>query len=123
MVYNLERQRYVAVFNDVYTYINAKYHLPKPYLKLYYIRSGIMGSYTHTGFAYSKYSPVLKINMYYGLDKARKTMIHELCHVIMQYRHMKKVGHTKEFWTLCKEFGLTPDDYGWGKTKAMEGVW
>ena len=116
------------MYDDIYNSMNERYTIEKPYLKIVTIRTSTFGEYVPTGYKYSDYKPVVKININSPIEHIAKTIIHELCHSINRTHfwdphQTKPPRHNKRFWILCKEFGLTPSDYGYGRTKAMKGVY
>lgn len=77
--------------------------------------------YCLTSGSYKPKSNIIMIN-----STSKHWSVHELCHAINEQlfnpRQCKKLGHNKQFWVLCYEFGLTEKDYGYGLTTAMKSA-
>jgi len=111
-----ETKEIKKLFEKKYLLINSYYLIEKPSLKIAHYESGTSGSCT---------ASLNKISINSTSEHYEKTIIHELLHLV-NYIHFndkdkkKKLGHNKQFWLLCYEFGLTEKDYGYGLTKTME---
>jgi len=85
--------------------------LEEPKLKVAHYKSGTFGSAN-----YKKNQIMINSTC----DHYDKTIKHEILHLV-NYKHFnpkkKRLGHNKQFWLLCYEFGLTFEDR---REKPME---
>ena len=115
------------LYEEEYIRLNAKYAFQKPELQVTHYAGGSQG-------LYYAHRNLVKINSISCLHY-RGTIIHELCHAINAlcfpvYRKNQKTGqkklvryagHNPQFWKLCYEFGLKPEeDYAHGETGNMK---
>lgn len=99
------------IYDECFALISEKYTVPKPMVYVYRSNSGRYGACHNNG------SRIDINNWWYdkkGRDEVRKTILHELCHHInnrLFKRGKHYPGHNVQFFRLCREFGLTADDY------------
>ena len=80
---NEKRRAIKKIYDRVFSQIRQKnYYFKKPILKIITIDSSTHGSYCWSGFSYSKFEPVIKVNGLRNLLEIEATIKHEFAHMI-----------------------------------------